>query len=322
MIRVGILSTASIVPRVIEGIRSCEGFEILALASRNKQKADLFCREHDIPRSYGSYEELLEDEEIEFVYIPLINSQHYIYAKRAIENNKHVLLEKPFTLKAWQARELFELSRQHNVFLMESMKTLFMDSVKRLKEILDSGIIGKVQHVRFEKGTIGAFADGHWMLNKSEGGGAFMGNASYVLALCYFLFGGIDKNAAGVKTVNDNGCDLLYSFMMKINDISIDTVLALNVKLKNEMVIYGETGYIEVKDYWRPWAFNVRSNEECKDFCAIKHNEFSFMFDHIYSCIEKGKLCSDIMTPGMSLEIAELMERMVFGQNESAGHLS
>ncbi|MGN1406511.1 MAG: Gfo/Idh/MocA family protein, partial [Erysipelotrichaceae bacterium] len=262
MIKTGILSTASIVPRVIEGIRSCEGFEICALASRDKDKADIFCDKYGILKSYGSYDELIEDEEIDFIYIPLINSLHYVYAKKAIENNKHVLLEKPFTLKAWQTRKLFSLAREHNVFLMESMKTLFMESVIRLKEAVDSGIIGRVRHVRFEKGTIGAFGEGHWMLNKAEGGGAFMGNASYVLALCYFLFGGIDRSAVGKKEENESDCDLLYSFLMNINGISVDTVLSLNVKLKNEMVIYGETGRIEVKDYWRPWTFRVRTDNE------------------------------------------------------------
>ena len=128
MIKTGILSTASIVPRVIEGIRSCEDFEICALASRDKEKADVYCSEYGILKSYGSYDELIEDEDIDFVYIPLINSLHYEYARKAIENNKHVLLEKPFTLKAFQARELFTLAREHNVFLMESMKTLFMES--------------------------------------------------------------------------------------------------------------------------------------------------------------------------------------------------
>ena len=318
MIKTGILSTASIVPRVIEGIRSCEDFEICALASRDKEKADVYCSEYGILKSYGSYDELIEDEDIDFVYIPLINSLHYEYARKAIENNKHVLLEKPFTLKAFQARELFTLAREHNVFLMESMKTLFMESTVRLKEAAGSGVIGKIHHVRFEKGTIGAFDKGHWMLDKNKGGGAFMGNASYVLALCYFLFGGIDMKATGKKTVNESGCDLLYSFLMKVNDISIDTVLSLNVKLANEMVIYGEKGRIEVKDYWRPWAFTVVSDNGHREYSFEKGSEFKFMFRHIGECIGNGKIVSDIMTPFMSCEMSEFMEHMVFGQNSSA----
>lgn len=322
MIKIGILSTASIVPRVIEGIRNCDGFEICALASRDKDKADNFCSEYGILKSYGSYDDLIQDREIDFVYIPLVNSLHYSYAKKAIENNKHVLVEKPFTLRGCQTEELFSLAREHNVFVMESMKTLFMDSIIRLKEVLDSGVIGKVHHVRFEKGTIGAFEEGHWMLNKAEGGGAFMGNASYVLALCFYLFGGIDMNAVGKKTVNENGCDLLYSFVMKVNDINIDTVLSLNVELRNELVIYGEKGYIELKDYWRPWSFTVRTNKKNTKYCFGSGNEFSFMFGHISRMIEMGNIQSDIMTPFMTQQISELMERMIFGRNELNGQSS
>ena len=319
MIKIGILSTASIVPRVIEGIRSNEGFEICALASRDKNKADTFCRKYNIEKSYGSYDELIKDRDVDLVYIPLINSLHYLYAKKTIENNKHVLVEKPFALKGCQTEELFKLAKEHHVFVMESMKTLFMDSIIRLKEVLDSGVIGKVHHVRFEKGTIGAFEEGHWMLNKTEGGGAFMGNASYVLALCFYLFGGIDMNAVGKKTVNENGCDLLYSFVMKVNDINIDTVLSLNVKLRNELVIYGEKGYIELKDYWRPRSFTVRTDKKNTKYCFGSGNEFTFMFRHISRMIEMGNIQSDIMTPLMSQKISELMERMIFGHNEFNG---
>ena len=98
-------------------------------------------------------------------------------------------------------------------------------------------------------------------------------------------------------------------------------MLSLNVKLANEMVIYGEKGRIEVKDYWRPWAFTVVSDDGHREYSFEKGSEFKFMFRHIGECIENGKIVSDIMTPFMSCEMSEFMEHMVFGQNSSAVQL-
>ena len=98
MYNIGILSTASIVPRFIEGVRLSSSFRVLGIASRDNEKAKEYASKYLLERSYGSYEELLADRDIDIVYLPLINSLHFKYGKMAIESGKHVIIEKPFVL--------------------------------------------------------------------------------------------------------------------------------------------------------------------------------------------------------------------------------
>ncbi|MCI9306217.1 MAG: Gfo/Idh/MocA family oxidoreductase, partial [Lachnospiraceae bacterium] len=93
-LRFGILSTSSIAPRFIKGVQAAENCEAYALASRSLKKAREKAALWNVPRAYGSYEELLESDEIDVAYVAMINSKHYKYAKMALEHGKHVLCEK------------------------------------------------------------------------------------------------------------------------------------------------------------------------------------------------------------------------------------
>ena len=108
----GILSTASIVPRFINALRESGRGEVVAIASRSEEKAAEKAKEWNIPKSYGSYEALLADPEVEVVYVAMINSEHYTYTLKALEAGKHVICEKPFTLNHEHARHLFQVARE------------------------------------------------------------------------------------------------------------------------------------------------------------------------------------------------------------------
>ena len=107
-VRYGILSTASIVPRFVKGMELCGNGTVDAIASRDIHKAETAAQELGIKKAYGDYHELLDDPDIDAVYIPVINSLHYTYAKDALNKGKHVIVEKPFVLHASEAEELFE----------------------------------------------------------------------------------------------------------------------------------------------------------------------------------------------------------------------
>ena len=285
--------------------------EVLAIASRDLFKAKSFAHKHHIKRYYGSYDTLLEDKDIDIVYIPLINTLHYEYAKKAILKKKHVILEKPFTLKAKEAKELFDLAYKNKVFLMESMKTSFMPVIRRVKKLLEEDVIGKVKYVRFERGSINAFEKGHWMLDGEYGGGAFLGNGPYVLAICYYLFGKLDQNAVYKVVENENGADMLLSFLMKIDDVVVNSTVTLNVEVNDEMVIYGEKGKIVVPNHWRPKKLFVYDREKLIDTYEDNNpNEFIYEFTYIKKCIDKGMLVSNIVTPKQTIEITKLMEKI------------
>ena len=123
-LRYGILSTSSIAPRFIAAVREGKAGEIVAVSSRSLEKAQAKAKEWNIPTAYGSHDELLADENINIVYISTVNSEHYRWAKAALQAGKHVVCEKPCTTTAEQTARLFALAREKKRFFMEAEKML------------------------------------------------------------------------------------------------------------------------------------------------------------------------------------------------------
>ncbi len=108
MLKYGILCTASISKRYIDGIRESKDGYVYGVASRSLENAREYACKNEIEHYYGSYEEMIQDENIDVIYIPLMNKLHYPYAKMALENGKHVVVEKPFVLFEKEAVELYD----------------------------------------------------------------------------------------------------------------------------------------------------------------------------------------------------------------------
>ena len=123
-LRYGVLSTSSIAPRFIAAVRQADAGEFVALSSRSLHKAREKAALWQIPKAYGSHEELLNDTDVNIVYISTVNALHYRWAKAALEKGKHVICEKPCTTSAAQTRELFALAREKHLFFMEAEKML------------------------------------------------------------------------------------------------------------------------------------------------------------------------------------------------------
>src|ERR1700748_2689870 len=116
----GIISTAHINRLFLAGARAADGVEVAAVASRDRAKAEEYARENDIPTAHGSYEALLEDPDVEAVYISLPNSMHIDWSIRAMENGKHVLCEKPLSRRTEEVERAFDAAAQHGRLLMEA----------------------------------------------------------------------------------------------------------------------------------------------------------------------------------------------------------
>ena len=114
-----------------------------AVAARELDRACRFAQKHGFEKAYGSYDEMLEDGEVDLVYIATPHSHHYEHIKKCLAHGKHVLCEKAFTVNAAQAREVLALAEEKRLLLTEAMWTRYMPSMKIIKEIMDSGEIGK-----------------------------------------------------------------------------------------------------------------------------------------------------------------------------------
>jgi D-xylose 1-dehydrogenase (NADP+, D-xylono-1,5-lactone-forming) len=133
---------------VIPPAHASDRVELVGVASRDRARAEAYAREWEIPRAYGSYEELLADEEIEAVYISLPNNLHCEWSTHAVEAGKHVLCEKPMGKRAAEVEEAFDAAERAGRLLSEAFMYRHNPQARRLGELLDAGVVGELRVVR------------------------------------------------------------------------------------------------------------------------------------------------------------------------------
>jgi predicted dehydrogenase len=188
-LRIGILGAARIAPAVvIKPAGKNSEVVVSAVAARDHSRARRFADKHGVPGAHGSYEALLDDPDVDAVYIPLPNALHGRWARAALEAGKHVLVEKPFMANAAEAREIAELAARSGRVVMEAFHYRYHPFVDRVQQIIASGELGTLQRVEA--------ADCFWMpkfsanaYNYALGGGALMDLGSYVVDMLR-TFGG------------------------------------------------------------------------------------------------------------------------------------
>ncbi|MCR5521205.1 MAG: Gfo/Idh/MocA family oxidoreductase [Lachnospiraceae bacterium] len=213
----GVLGTANIARGcTIPGMKQVECCELCAIAGRDMQKAQDFKNEFGFEKAYGSYEELLDDPEVQAVYVPLPNSLHLQYVKEALEKGKHVLCEKPLALTAGEAREMFETAKKNDRLLMEAYAYLHSPYIRRLKNDVKSGVIGDVHYIESAFITQGYKED--FRLHKELGGGAMYDLGCYCTTMILSL---IDSETDFIKAdaeFSDLGVDLMTGAIIRFKN--------------------------------------------------------------------------------------------------------
>lgn len=306
----GILSTASIVPRFINALRESKTGDAVAIASRSEEKARAKAAEWDIPKSYGSYEALLSDPEVEVVYVAMINSEHYQYALKSLKAGKHVICEKPFTLRKQEAEHLFRLAQEKGLFLAEAQKSVFLPVMKDIKELIQSGKLGNIQFLDFTSSCSAVYNE--WLHSFEAGGGALAGSASYSVHLAKFLFEKEITSYCGLCTKGDSEVDEQCCLSLSIdNRILFVSKISTNVKAIDRALIFGELGYVEIPEYWkaRQAVVHYNSGEEIVLEHPCKY-ELIYEIQHFHDCMERGLLQSPVMSKEMTVSTLEILENI------------
>ena len=251
----GILGCARIAATaLIPGIKGSANGEVLAVASRDLTKAKEYARKFDIPRAYGSYEELLEDPEIQAVCIPLPNGLHKEWTIKAAEKGKHVLCEKPIACGAVDAQEMSEACRANGVLLMEAFAQRFHPQYQKVQELIEEGRIGRILRITAAMSRSLYPADDIRM-NPSLGGGALMDLGCYCITAGRHLVGSEPVLVFAAQEIGKSGVDERTTgtlFFPAGEVLQFDTNLYLDEKhFEQGCTVYGEKGNIYI-----PQAFS------------------------------------------------------------------
>jgi D-xylose 1-dehydrogenase (NADP+, D-xylono-1,5-lactone-forming) len=147
-VRWGLLSTARINEAILDGARQSERTNVVAIASRDQSRAEQYAQEHGLERAYGSYDALLEDPELDVVYISLPNSMHVDWSIRALEAGKHVLCEKPLDRRVERVERAFDTAERADRLLMEAFMYRHHPQTHKAAQLVRAGAIGELRQLR------------------------------------------------------------------------------------------------------------------------------------------------------------------------------
>jgi predicted dehydrogenase len=188
-VRIGILGAARIAPTaLIRPSRQVEGARVVAVAARDAERAGAFARKHEIPRVHPSYEALISDPEIDAIYNPLPNGLHGEWTIRALRQGKHVLCEKPMASNAAEAERMAEIAGETGCVLVEAFHWCYHPLAARMKEIVDGGSLGRVEHIEAHL-CVPLIRPGDIRFRFELAGGATMDVGCYAINVVRFLAG-------------------------------------------------------------------------------------------------------------------------------------
>ena len=297
-IRWGIIGTGSIAAKFATALNSMEDCILTAVASRKDIRAREFADRYNIIKSYGDYEALAKDPDIDVIYIAVPHTEHKRMAKLCIRHNKAVLCEKPFTINSKDANDLVSMAKEHNVFLMEAMWSKFLPANLSAKKWIDEGRIGKVLHIKATFGFHENYDPSSRLYNPSLGGGALLDVGVYPISYTTFLLDSTPDKIISSAVIGKSKVDEQNVIILQFRDgIMADLSSAISADLGNDALIVGEKGFIRVDRFWmadtaRLYDSNYECIEEYKE--PFKANGYEYEAAEVNRCLREGLLESSL----------------------------
>lgn len=305
-----ILAAGNIANSMAEAVSRIDKVEKYAVACRELERAEAFAEKWGFEKAYGSYGEMVEDPEVEMVYVASPHSHHYQHTKLCLEHGKHVLVEKAFTVNAAQAEELVKLADEKGLLLAEAIWTRYMPSRKMIDDIVESGVIGKVTSLTANLGYVLPHVER--MQNPELAGGALLDLGVYPINFALMTFHEEVKSITSTAVMSPAGIDWMNSMTLTFADGRM-AVLHSNMLAQTDRqgVINGDKGYIEVQ--------NINNCEEIRVFDLSRKmiaryerpkqiNGYEYEVLSCIKAIEEGKTECDEMPHSETIRVMKLMD--------------
>ena len=320
----GVLGTANIARGcTIPGMKLAENCELYAIAGRSLEKAEAFRKDFGFAKAYEGYDALLDDPEVQAVYIPLPNDLHLKWVTEALKKGKHVLCEKPLALNAKEAKEMYRTAEECGVILMEAYAYLHSPYVEALKKDVAEGFIGEVDHIETAFLTQGYKED--FRLHREQGGGAMYDLGCYCTTMILSL---VDSEPEFVKAdaeFSELGVDLMTAALIRFKNgvrasFNVGMILGVNTNSRfDRLYIHGSKGSIRSGVEYNQEgevSYSIHTEQGVTERKITVPQNYSLEVAQLGRCIlsgEKPHISSDF-----SIRNAELMDKVLeeMGWNE------
>ena len=312
-IRWGILGPGGIAATFADAVNHHTRAQLVAVGSRNRDRAERFATQHGVPTTHVGYEALVADPQVDAVYVASPHSEHREHALMAIAAGKHVLVEKSFTRNAAEAQEVVDAARAAGVFLMEAMWTRFLPHVVALRAVIERGEIGEVVSFIADHGqSFGHLPATHRLHNPDLAGGALLDLGVYPVSFAHDLLG-VPDTIAATGSLTPTGVDGQISIALGYGErVQASLHTTLWSRTATTAVIGGTEGRIEItSDFYRPTSFAViREDGTWWSYDREVDGGFQYQAAEVARRVAEGATESPRITHQNTLEVMRTMDEI------------
>ncbi|MGW5362343.1 Gfo/Idh/MocA family protein [Actinopolymorpha pittospori] len=310
-IRWGIAATGNIANVFARELALLPDHEVVAVGSRNLDRAKAFAQEWGVRRAYGSYAEVADDPEVDVLYIATPHSDHLATARHAIESGTAVLCEKALTVNAHEARELVALARERQVFLMEAMWMRCNPLHLRLRELLAGGALGEPRSLNATLGFLADYDPTDRLFAPDLAGGALLDVGVYPVSLAHHLFGA-PATVQATATLTSSGVDGTVGMLLGYDTGAVATLTgSLTGPLPNAAYVSGTEGWVELPpDFQAVDRLLVHRPGKDPEEYAVELLGVGYTYEaaEVARCLRAGLLESPLVSWADSIAVMEVLD--------------
>ena len=313
-IRWGVVGPGRIADKVTEDFAHVEGAVPVAVASRDLGRAQGFAARHGIERAYGSYREVIEDPDVDVLYLATPHPMHHAAALAAIDAGKALLVEKAFTATVAGAVEVIERAREAGVFVMEAMWTRFQPAIVALRELVADGAIGDVRSVQADLGILRPWDPSDRLFAMELGGGAVLDLGVYPISFAQMVLGDPVRVTAGGSTF-PTGADAETAVLLEFGEGRTATLTcSLRGELPGSARVFGTEGWIDVLPrFHHPETIVLHRGEAEPETITRPRTGSGYAHElvEVTECLRGGRTESGVMPLADTLVVQDVMGQVL-----------
>ena len=307
-----ILGPGNIAHKFANGLKEIPDAQLYAVGSRDLDKAKLFAEEYGAPVTYGSYEELAKDKNIDCVYISTPHPLHMPCSILCLENGRNVLCEKPLAVNKKEAQKMVDLARGKKVFLMEAFWSRFLPPIRKVTEWIKDGKIGDVRMIHCDFAFRAGLNPDSRLFNNKLAGGGLLDVGCYTIGMATMIFGNNPSLITGAAFIGETNIDEQAAMILRYPKGEL-AVLSTGVRTStyHNLYVFGTKGNINVPGFWHTEKaiLNV-DGEEPVAFEEKAGNGYNYEAVAAMESIREGKIENEQMTHEDSLAIIEISDNL------------
>jgi len=310
------LGCGKIARKFASDLRLVQSAELIAIGAREKSSLEAFSKDFPVPHRHTSYESLVENTEVDVIYIATPHPFHYEHALLCLKNKKAVLCEKAFAMNMWQANEMIVFAKAQNTFIMEAFWTKFLPHYRLMKKMIAEGKIGSIQSVIAQFGFKPTPPVAPRLFDPTLGGGSLLDIGVYPVFLALDLLGrpdSIEANMTTAPTGVDDQCAIQFHYNTGKH---AQLFSSLTSDLATGADIAGDAGRIRLTHRFHGPTTNLEfytgivDTLQAVEFESAKGNGYEYEAQHVTDCLLQRLVESPVMKHSDTLLLMETLDRI------------